>query len=139
MISAKCFDSTPCTVCFLLSSCSTFNGMYCSCYCCAVIVVVTLLTVLSLFALRTLVSSRLFPLLSVVSSHVFLYARVILFSFCLLRPRLSISLRSSVFSRDGSHLKLPDPLVLGDYASCSRGSFEVDYQSISRDGPFQSI
>lgn len=36
LVSAKCLDS-PCTVCFLLPSCSIFNGMFLlllSCYCC---------------------------------------------------------------------------------------------------------
>lgn len=95
LVSAKCLDS-PCTVCFLLSSCSTFNGMYCSCYYCLVIVVTTLLTVLSLFASHpgflSIVSART---CRIVSSHVSLYARVN--SFFILPPTPSSLSLSSPF------------------------------------------
>jgi len=81
--------------------------MECSCYCCLVIVVITILS----YCVIIVCFVYWFPLdcfVSVVSSHVSLYARVILFSSpC---PRLSISLCSSVSSREESHPELfPTP------------------------------
>lgn len=121
-------------------SCSTFNGMYCSCYCCLVIVVNYLpYCVLSLFASHpgflSIVSVRI---CRIVSSHVSLYARVILFSSQPLRPRLSISRCSSVGTEVTQNFSRP-PRLREIHASCSRGSFQVDCQSISREDPFQSI
>lgn len=111
---AKCLIS-PCTVCFLLSSCSTFNGMYCSCYCCLVIVVIILLIVLSLFASHpgflSIVSVRI---CRIISSHVSLYARVILFSSRSLRPLVSQSLFALLSGRKSPET-FPDPLVLGRF------------------------
>lgn len=93
--------------------------MECSCYCCLVIVVITILSYCYHCLLRTLVSSRLFRICRIVSSHVSFYARVILFSSPY--PRLSISLCSSVSSREESHSELfPTPSSSDSRASYSR-------------------
>lgn len=143
LISAKCLDS-PCTGCFLLPSCSTFNGMFLlmlSCYCCYY---PSYCFVVVCFAPWCLVSSRLFPRLYLshrIVACLSLCTRNSFFIPPFMPPRLSVSLRSSVSSRDGSHPKLFRTLSSsGDSrAFCFRGSFEVNYQFISREGPYQSV
>lgn len=134
LVSAKCLDS-PCTVCFLLPSCSTFNGMYCSCYYCLVIVVITLLVIVVCFApwfpldcFRSYLSHRIVACFSICTRkfffHSVLYALVSQSLFALL----------SLFGTEVARNSFPDSLVLGRFMRVllSRGSFEVDYQSSRR-------
>lgn len=116
---------------------------------CTVLVIIVLLLLLpSLLCcrclLRTLVSSRLFPLVLVS------YRVVACFSLCTRKfffhsvpyALVSQSLFAllSLFGTEVARNFFPDSLVLGRFMRVllSRASFEVDYQS-SREDPFQSV
>lgn len=126
LVSAKCLGSTPCTVCFLLPTCST-----CLMECTVLVIVVLLLLYYPPYCVVVVCASHpgFLSIISaricrIVSSHVSLYARVILFFVSSPYALVSISLRSSVSFRDESHPKLhltppprptPPPLVLGRF------------------------
>lgn len=106
---------TPCTVCFLLSLCSTFNGMYCSCY---VVLVVLLLLLLPPYCIVVVCASH--PgFLSIVSARI-----VACFSLCTRNsffvlsptpPSLDLSSLFCLFSGWKSSETSPDPFVLGRF------------------------
>lgn len=139
LISAKRLDS-PCTVCFLLPSCSTFNGMYCSCY-----IVVLLLLLLSFLLCVVVCFAPWFPLelflvylFRIVSSHVCLYVHAFFFHSV---PYALVS--QSLFTL----LSLLGTEIIRTLSSSgdsrvSWESFEVDYRSITLAviiNPFQSV